>query len=169
MLIIETERTIIREFTIEDVQQAYPIYSDLEVMQFIGDGKGFSKNETEIFLKKMINRYKTHGFSFWAIESKENCELLGHCGVMLDKRILLPELGYTVSKKYWNLGFAYESSKAVLNYSFENLGFDTIVAYTKKINYKSHNLMRKLNMRHWKDYSKSNIDYVAFKIDRESK
>lgn len=168
MDILETDRTIIREFTIEDTNQAIEFYSDVDVMRFVGNGKGFSLEETEEFIIKMVDRYEEHGFSFWAVVSKRCNKLIGHCGLMLNRTTGIVEIGYTIAKQYWRQGYALETSRAVLSYGFNTLNLNEIVAFTKKINTPSQGMMKRLGMKFWKNYSKNEIEYIAFKINKLS-
>lgn len=163
MTIIKTERTLIREFSIDDLYPLFKIYSDRDVMQYIGDGQGFSLEETKVFIEKMIIRYHEFGYSFWIIESMNTKEILGHCGVMLERTTGLNEIGYTIAKQYWRQGYAIEVSKAVMKYAIEVLELKEIVAYTKVENIPSQEVMKKLGMKFWKSYIKDTREYIAFK------
>lgn len=166
-IIVETSRTIIREFTTNDIDSAYKIYSDIDVMKFIGDGKGFTIEQTKDFIEKMIVRYNQHGYSFWAVEDKINKNLIGHCGVMFDHRTGKNEIGYTIRKEFWRQGLALETSKSVVDYAFAKLQLNELVSFTKLINVPSQEMMKKLKMTLWKTYIKNNIDYVAYSVNRE--
>jgi ribosomal-protein-alanine N-acetyltransferase len=71
-MIIETQRTYLREFTVADIIDAQEIYGDPDVMKFIGDGSAYTKDQIEIFIEKMKKRYIRDGYSFWAVILKKN-------------------------------------------------------------------------------------------------
>lgn len=162
MKILETERTIIREFTKDDTNQLYSIFSNKNVMKFIKDGEGLSFSETSLYIDQMIKRYNDDGYSFWAIESKQTKEIIGYNGFMHNRSTQLPELGYIIDQPHWRKGLALETTLAVLEYSKEELNISRLIAYTKKKNIPSQELMKKIGMSLWKKYSKNNVDYVEY-------
>ena len=95
---------------------------------------------------------------------KETNNLIGHCGIMLDKNGD-NEIGYAIDKNYWRKGFGFETSKAVLDHVFRKFNINKVVAYTKQANIASQNLMKSLGMKLWKEYTKNEIKCVAYKIN----
>lgn len=57
------------------------------------------------------------------------------------------ELGYELYPEYWGKGYAYEASKLVMGYVFENLNAHKIVAFCNGNNTKSFKLMERLGMK----------------------
>ena len=100
-MIIETNRLILREYTMDDFNDLYQILSDPETMKHYP--KPYDEKGTIRWLEWSINNYRQYGFGLWAIELKETNEFIGDCGITLQNidNELLPEIGYHINKKHW--------------------------------------------------------------------
>ena len=90
-----------------------------EVVMYAYEG-AFSDEEVQNWLDKQINSYKKYGFGLWAIILKENGEMVGQCGILMqsykDQQII--EIGYHLQKAYWHNGYAIEAATACRDYAF---------------------------------------------------
>lgn len=166
-IILETDRLTLREFEEKDIPQAHGFYSNHQVMQYIGSGRPFTEVQTEIFIQKMMLRYRRDGFSFWGVVERSKNKLIGHCGLMTHKASGKVELGYLIDAPYAKKGYGYESAQGVLNHGFNKLNLPEIVAFTKKSNIASQKLMEKLKMQFWRAYEKSGIEYVSYSMVKD--
>jgi [ribosomal protein S5]-alanine N-acetyltransferase len=81
---LETERAILRMFTIEDRDALSTIGSNPQVMKYIGlECNPFSREEIKDALITIINHWKTNGFGRGAIISKEANKWIGYAGLRL--------------------------------------------------------------------------------------
>lgn len=163
---IETPRLRLRHFTLEDLDDLYPIYSDPEVNKYIGKGAK-TKDETQAALIKMIQHWQ-HGFGMWAVVHKESSKLIGRCGLCFLDYTSEVELGYALDKPYWNLGLATEGSLASLKYGFEVVELERIVAIARPENIASQRVMQKVGMIYEKNAYFYNCGVVYYAIARES-
>lgn len=150
MKIAETERMILREWTPEDAEDFYRIYTDAETMRFQFVPENYSVEVERYYLGKHIeNYYKTLGFGLWAVVLKKNNRLIGRCGLM---RQLLEggeeiEVSYLIEREFWNQGFASEAASAALKLGFEKYNFRRIVAFIHPQNTASARVAEKIGMR----------------------
>jgi [ribosomal protein S5]-alanine N-acetyltransferase len=134
---IETERLIIRPYTIDDADSAFTMFNDTDVMAFIPNGCDKSVAETRIRIIRYIDHYKLHGYSKYVLIDKSTNELIGDCGICKIENTEMNELGYRIKKAFWNKGFATKGAKSVIEYAFSILGFKEIHAIVEKENRKS--------------------------------
>ncbi len=114
-----TERTIVREHLMEDLDDFHEYAKVPEVGMLAGWKPHESKEETRKVLEKFVNdRYDK------AIILKENGKCVGSIGLHLDKcRPGLKdvvELGYCLAKPYWNQGIMTEVVSQLLTQLFLN-------------------------------------------------
>lgn len=142
--ILTTKHTIVREITVDDVDELYSIYSDYETRQYIENL--YEDREEEIrFTKDYIaNQYRFYEYGMWVVIDKETKSLIGRAGVFLREYQDYAELGYVFSKEYWGKGIAYEVLTAILNYAKEELMMDNIIAHTVHENIRSEKILKKL-------------------------
>ncbi len=159
---IETARLRLRMFSLEDLDNLAELFSDPDVMRYVGNGKPVGREEAEKALLSIIQHWRRHGFGRWAIEDKETREFIGYGG--LRSLFGMPEVVYHFAKAHWGKGFATELARASLKYGFEEHGFDRIVAIAKPENVASIHVMEKLGMRFEKRTSYYNIDVVQYAL-----
>lgn len=145
---IKTERLILRRFEIQDAENMYKNWAtDSEVTKFLAWKPHENVEFTKSLLEKWIEDYKQECVYIWAIEYKETNEVIGSISVVKQNESkYLCEIGYCISRKYWNLGIMTESLKAVINYLFSEIGFNRIVALHDTNNEASGKVMIKNDM-----------------------
>ena len=94
---------------------------------------------------------ETLGFTFWAVERKEDGELLGFCGLKIADDPQSPvegeyEVGWRLREDAWGQGYAKEAAAASLDFAFDRLGAERVVALTVEGNAPSWGLMLRLGM-----------------------
>ncbi|HEY0050296.1 MAG TPA: GNAT family N-acetyltransferase [Pyrinomonadaceae bacterium] len=143
--VLETERLVLRQWTLDDAPELFEICRDAEVMRYIGTRKPYKAlDEAEKFLHRVGEYQKTNGFSRWAVIKKTSGKIVGSCGFAYTHEMPEPELGYLFERAVWGKGFATEAARAVLNYGFEKLGFREIIAITDLENTASQRVLEKI-------------------------
>lgn len=150
--IIETERLILRPFTIEDAEASYEMNSDPEVMQYLGGVTVQSVDEVrEILQKTTLADYEKHGFGRFAVIHKETNEFVGFCGLKFIDEFGEVDHGYRFRPKFWRQGFGYEASLPCIDFAFNDLGLDRVVAIADPENIASVTLLTKLGFAYEED------------------
>ncbi len=166
-LIIETDRLLLREYTMDDFDALYEILSDPETMQHYP--APYDEARTRYWIEWSLENYAKYGFGLWAVVLKETGEFIGDCGITIQNidGEMLPEIGYHIHKKYWRRGFAKEAARAVRDWAFRNTKYDTLYSYMKHTNIGSWSTAMANGMRKVKEYPdpKNTISY-AFAITR---
>ena len=165
---IETERLILRDYTLSDFDSLYEILSDPETMQHYP--RPFNEEMTMGWIEWNIRNYKEYGFGLWAVVLKETGEFIGDCGVTMQDidGEMLPEIGYHINKKYQRRGLGSEAARAVRDWAFEHTDYNCIYSYMKYTNVGSYSTAIANGMKKVKEYpdEKNGISY-AYAITRE--
>lgn len=163
----ETDRLILREYTLDDFDALYEILSDEETMAHYP--KPFDEDRVRGWIQWNLDNYKKYGFGLWALVLKETGEFIGDCGLTLQIIDVeeLPEIGYHVHKKYWRQGLGKEAAQAVRDWAFTNTTYDTLYSYMKYTNVPSYKTALANGMKKIKEYpdEKNKISY-AYAITR---
>ena len=113
MILLETERLILRRYKAEDLEDLYEYLSDDEVVRY-EPYKAMTMDEVKDNLKWRIETDE-----MLAVELKDNHKMIGN--VYLGKRDFDSlELGYVFNRRFWGKGYARESCEAVVRYAFLN-------------------------------------------------
>ena len=159
---IETDRLILRELSMEDFEPLYAILSDPETMQHYP--APFDEARTRGWIAWSMESYRQYGFGLWAVVWKETGECIGDCGISM-QRIdgeLLPEIGYHISKRFWRRGIGKEAAGASRDWLFSNTEYDAVYSYMKYTNVASSRTAMANGMKKVKEYAdpKNRISYV---------
>lgn len=152
--ILETDRLYLREMCAEDYQALCKILQDADVMYAYEHA--FSDEEVHNWLDNQLNRYKVYGFGLWAVILKDTEELIGQCGLTMQKigDIEVPEIGYLFQKAFWHKGYAIEAALACKDYAFNVLGYDEVFSIIRDNNFASQNVAKKNGMTKKSVYTK---------------
>ena len=144
--ILETERLIIRKLSQNDFDDLAIMLKDVDVMY--AWEHGFSDEEVQEWLNNNIKRYEETGMGYFAAINKETGKLVGQIGLVLsvinlESRVTL---GYIMKKEFWNMGYAYEGARALIDFTCNVLGEKKVIADIRPENINSVNLAKKLGM-----------------------
>ena len=143
---LETERLILRPLDERDVTEIYAMRSDADVMRFIREPQ--NREESVNWVKLVSSRWQTEKIGFCALLEKSSQTFIGWCGVWRLQETNEIEIGYAVAKNFWGKGLATEAALVFLQYAFENLKPEKIVAVASPENAASVRVMEKLGMRY---------------------
>ncbi len=148
MQILETERLILRQFTLDDAAFILELLNTPTWLRFIGDRGVHSIEDAENYLRNgSLKSYAENGFGFYAVVEKESEKAIGMCGLI--KRDTLPDIdiGFAFLPNLISKGFGYEIASATLDYAFNVLKIKRIVAIVNPENEKSIGLIKKIGMQ----------------------
>jgi RimJ/RimL family protein N-acetyltransferase len=143
---IETARLRLRHFTNNDLDALCALFSDPEVVRYLGIEAGsiFSRQECETMLHSSIAGWQKHGFGRWAVIDKRLDKFVGLCGWRSSDGT--PELLYMLAKEFWGMGLATEAAGACVRYGFEQLHFASAFAITRPEHDASRRVLEKIGM-----------------------
>jgi RimJ/RimL family protein N-acetyltransferase len=167
MEVIETERLILRPFTLDDVEPSYQMNLDPEVSRYTHDGGVHTKEEIlEMIRDHTMKDYEDHGYGRHAVEWKETGEFIGFSGLKYLPEYDEVDLGYRLRTDYWGRGIATESGKAALDWGFQTLDLKSIIAIALKENKASFRVMEKLGMHFDKEMEVDALTAIQYRINR---
>ena len=131
---IETKRLFLREMTEQDFDALYEIWADPDTMRYYPaplDAAG-----VQAWIAKNRDRYRVFGFGGWAVCLKETGELIGACGLTMQRiqEKILPEIGYHIRRDKQRCGYAKEAAIAVRDWTFTHTPFLRVYSYMKDTN-----------------------------------
>ena len=146
----ETDRLVLRKFTIDDAEDMFNNYAKNEnVTKYLFWKPHQSIQDSKDYLTNIVMPdYKKETTLRWAIELKETGKVIGCIDVVSrDETNKRAELGWVLGEEYWGKGIMPEAGKVVVDYLF-SLGFIRIQAKHFVGNKKSGRVMQKLGMTH---------------------
>ena len=146
---IETDRLILRRFELSDAQAMIDNWaSDDEVTKYLTWPSYTDVAAVEQKLEQWVSRYTDADRYHWAIILKENGpQPIGSIGAChWHENGDTPEIGYCMGRRWWHRGIMTEALGAVLDFLFERVGVEQIVALHDTNNPHSGGVMRKCGM-----------------------
>lgn len=150
---LQTERLLLREFTLSDVTDFANLMADPEVMRFSLQGPLNKEQAEKYFEKRVLSHYKEHGFGLFALFLKENKKFIGFSGLIrqtIDGKQEI-ELAYRLHPQFWSQGFATEAAIAVTEYAFQKLHPEYLISIIDPNNERSLKVAKRIGMQFWKE------------------
>ncbi|WP_338357829.1 GNAT family N-acetyltransferase [Yeosuana marina] len=155
---IETERLLLRELRVTDLEGMFELDSNPEVHKYLGNKPVKTKDESLKMIESVISQYQERGIGRWATIEKSSGEFIGWSGLRLNNEYNMNgfteyyDVGYRLIPKYWGKGYATESGKAAIDYAFNVLKLSTLYATTEIGNQASHNALLKIGLNYIEDF-----------------
>src|ERR1041385_8983657 len=148
MKVLETDRLVLRWLNVDDAPFILELLNDPSFIRFIGD-KGVRDLEAarNYILNGPVASYEKFGFGLNAVDLKEANVPSGICRILKRDTLPHPDIGFAFLPPYWNKGYAYEASAAVLAHAGKSLGIDHVLAITTPDNEASAKLLGKIGLR----------------------
>ncbi len=143
---IETERLVLREFRVSDLDEYAAHFADPIAMTHLGG----------VVDRRAAWRMLAAGSGFWMLtgggwlgmELRETGRLVGTVGAFFRECSPELELGWTVYRTHWGKGFATEAARAALAFAFDAHAVDHAIAHVDAANVASIRVTEKLGMRY---------------------
>ena len=144
--ILITKKVTLRQLSIADYQDVFDLRSDLEINKFLDRQPCKTTEDAKKFINKVNENIEKGGTYYWAISLTDMKQLVGTiCLFDLSSENKSCEIGYELMVKFQGQGIMQEAAKAVIDFVFQTLKFNKIVAFTHNDNLNSTNLLLKLN------------------------
>ena len=143
-----TDRLIIRAARMTDAQDIYDYSRDPEVARHVLWDAHRSIHQTRAYIRYLLRQYRNAAPSTFVIALKSTGQVIGTIGFMWvqpDNRSA--EVGYSLSRQYWNQGIMTEALRAVVQFGFAKLNLNRIEAQHECDNPASGHVMLNAGMR----------------------
>ncbi|MAS12540.1 MAG: GNAT family N-acetyltransferase [Nitratireductor sp.] len=151
MILLETHRLVLRNWSEEDRPFFHRINSDDMVMEFFPFRR--NREEADAVMDRIRDGIAKNGFGFAAAALKCSGQPIGFIGLHKPSGLTnLPdgsiEIGWRLAPEYWGKGYVTEAAQAWLAFGFDKLGLEEIVSFAVVHNARSIAVMRRIGMHH---------------------
>ncbi len=146
---IETERLILRPFSLDDAPEVQRLAGEREVAaNTLTVPHPYEDGMAEEWISTHQEGFEKGELINLAITRRSDGALVGAIGLVVQPQHQRAELGYWVGKPYWNQGYCTEAARALLGYGFERLGLNRVYSHHFARNPASGRVMQKIGMTH---------------------
>ena len=145
---LSSEPLILRPWREDDLDALAQLCADPEVMAHFP--ATLDRAGSAALLGKLMAHHAEHGFTFWALQRREDAAFVGFTGLarvgFAAPFVPAVEIGWRLARPYWGQGYALEAARRALQFAFEDLQLDEVVSFTVPANQRSWGLMQRLGM-----------------------
>lgn len=146
--VIETARLTLRRMNRRDAQDIFAYSKDVQVARHVLWDAQRSISEARAYLRYMQRQYRLNQPASWGIVLRETGHLIGTIGFMAySEDHNSAEVGYSLSRDYWNRGLMSEALTACLRYAFDEMELHRVEAQHELDNPASGRVMEKCGMQ----------------------
>ncbi|MCF4966706.1 GNAT family N-acetyltransferase [Nostoc sp. CMAA1605] len=164
---LATPRLILRAFKQQDFDAYADMCGDSEVMRYIGYGKPLSREESWRNLAMMLGHWQLRGYGMWAVEEKSSGEMIGRIGYWQPEDWPGLEIGWSLRRQFWGLGYATEGAKAAMAYGFENWGITQLISLIRPENQASRRVAEKIGEKLQSSITLLGGEALLYSINKE--
>ncbi len=148
MIVVETERLVLRRVTAEDAPFILELLNDPDWLRYIGDKNVRNLEDAHGYIQTgPMAMYARYGLGLYVTALKEGGIPIGLCGLLRRDGLPDPDLGFAFLPAFRGRGFGSEAAAATLEYGKKTLRLERVVAITSPDNVRSGRLLEKLGMR----------------------
>jgi RimJ/RimL family protein N-acetyltransferase len=149
---LETPRLTLRRWQEADRAPFAQMNADPVVMHFFA--APFTRAQSDEAIDRYVAAFDREGFSFFAATLRDTGAFAGSIGLQTMRDVVpnLPqpavEIGWRLPQSAQGKGLATEGACAIVDFAFNQLGLNEVVAITALPNRASRHVMEKLGMTH---------------------
>jgi RimJ/RimL family protein N-acetyltransferase len=152
--ILETERLILRQFTINDAKFIIELVNSPGWIENIGDRNIKTEEQAREYLQNgPLKSYEVNGFGLSLVEMKTDRTPIGMCGILKRDNLENPDIGFAFLPEFTGKGFAFEIANATMTFAKDTLKLPTIFAITIPTNKPSIKLLGKIGLTFSKTFN----------------
>lgn len=162
---LQTERLHLRPFRADDFEAHAEICADPEVMRYIRAG-ALPRVDAWWQMARYMGHWQLRGYGLWAVIERHTNRLIGHLGFLNPEGGHGFELGWALARHAWGKGYAFEGTRAAVQYAFTALNREHIACLIHPGNSRSIRLAERLGGRLEHEITESGRPLLVYGISR---
>lgn len=158
---IDTERLFITPLTAEDNTFIFELVNTEGWLKFIGNRNVYTTEDASAYIERIKSN---KNIQYWIARLKQNKTAIGIITLIKRDHLEHPDIGFAFLPQFSNNGFAYEATKAVLNFILQRHNYEKIAAITIPGNKRSIGLLRKLDFHLEKKIVDNNEELELYSV-----
>ena len=164
----ETPRLTLRPFTSDDFEVLHKIFTDPFVRKYLWDDEVIPESQTHEILKINKEQFAKEHSGLWAMSEKGKEEIFGFVGLWYFFSEVQPQLLYGLIPEFAHKGYATEASEKIIEYAFNELGFDHIIASTDEPHKASTAVLKRLDFAFVEQKNMDGLETLFFRLDKDT-
>jgi len=144
--ILTSARLTLRPLEAADAPTLHRIYRTEGVLRYFPNPSPPPLEKVERFIAGQQAHWEKFGYGNWGILPADSDEIIGWAGLQFLPELNETEVGFLLDKPFWGKGYATEAARAALQFGFEELNLDHIIALAHPQNAASLRVIQKCGM-----------------------
>lgn len=145
---LTTERLVLRPFDERDAPDVQLLADDRAIADTtLSIPNPYEDGMAEEWIAQHRSQFEAGTRAVFAMERSADRELVGAISLTIDRQVRKGELGYWVGRPFWNAGYATEAAQRIVEYGFQDLELNRILAKHFVRNPASGRVMQKIGMQ----------------------
>ena len=163
--ILTTKSLTLRQPTTDDQRGILALRSDPEINKYLGRQPSKTIEDAINFINKVNDNTERNNSIYWVITFTKTEEFVGTiCLFDFSKEKNSCEIGYELMTKFQGQGIMKEATKKIIDYAFQTMHFQKIVACTHNDNQNSTKLLEKFDFKKSVEADNENPDLNIFTL-----
>ena len=163
--VFTTERLTLRQPATDDQGDIFALRSDPEVNKYLGRQPSKTIEDAINFINKINDNFEKNSSIYWIITRSNTKEFVGTiCLYDFSKENNSCEIGYELLPKFQGQGIMKEATEKIIEYVFQTMQFQKIVAVTHKDNQNSSKLLEKFDFKKSPEADLENADLNIYTL-----
>jgi len=164
-VLVETERLVLRQLAMADLDEFVELHRDPEVIRFV---RALDRVQTEKRLQANEQEWGERGHGLLTILDRSSGRLLGRVGLKYWPQFQETEAGWLLGRDAWGHGYATEAGRACLKWGFETLPIPYITAMIHPENTRSIRVAQRLGFEPVREDVLLGDPVIVYAVERES-
>lgn len=165
---LETEKLVLKLYTEKDKTDLINLFTDAEVMKYVGDGV-MTEAQAEEWWHKLFHKFYPQSINIWAVFTKDDLQYIGHAGIYpRPTRKEDWEFVYFLCRRAWGRGHATEIAERIIEYGFQELNLPEVFASVDNDHTASIRVMEKAGMKFLRFEYDEKGSYSVYSIKPDS-
>lgn len=146
--VLSTDRLLLRQLVPHDAEDVFEYASVQEVAKFLIWNPHTKIEDSLDFIRSAQEQFESSKSFVWGIEFKSDKKLIGTIDLRdFNSPHRCGDVGYVISKNYWNKGIITEAFRELIRFGFSELNLNRIEAHCEEENTGSWKVMQKSGLK----------------------
>ncbi|SEM25646.1 Protein N-acetyltransferase, RimJ/RimL family [Aquimarina amphilecti] len=142
-----TDRLLLKSVEVSNLSEVHELLSIPEVDQYNALGIPTNKEVTNVYLQEWIDDFEMRKEFVFSIQNIANEEFMGLVSLKIgNPKYSIGSIWYKLHPDFWSKGYATESARRILKFSFEEIGLHRVEAGCAIENIGSVRVLEKIGM-----------------------
>jgi [ribosomal protein S5]-alanine N-acetyltransferase len=163
---LETQRLLLTPITVNDTKVLHDIFVDPYVRKYLCDDTILPIQSVEEMAIENQKRFDQENLGLWFIQTKPESKTIGFAGLWYFFDEEQPQLIYALLPTATQKGYATEAASKIVEYGFDQLGYDYLIASCNTPNLESQRLLNRLGMKAIEERIVDGNPLVFFRLEK---